>query len=258
MLKQIHLQDGLFRRHGLEREALGADDFELFVLLFLFHGSILYFEFVVNSAFAQLLLQTGFVFADLANDQRTGGVERGVHVVGEFAGTVEHTVVVERNFNTAAAALGAERDGSFAVLLEELIQLTNFLFGVGLDFGIDLQLLFDKSYEFGECEGLGLIPGEIHPLRNDISAELKVPQMGWNPLKIIKDDPLLDGIDEGDCVYFVHSFYAKHCEENLCAVAEYGVDVPALVRKNNVWGAQFHPEKSGDVGLRILKNFIEG
>lgn len=123
---------------------------------------------------------------------------------------------------------------------------------------LGMQLLFDKSYEFGECEGLGLIPGEIHPLRNDISAELKVPQMGWNPLKIIKDDPLLDGIDEGDCVYFVHSFYAKHCEENLCAVAEYGVDVPALVRKNNVWGAQFHPEKSGDVGLRILKNFIEG
>ncbi len=123
---------------------------------------------------------------------------------------------------------------------------------------LGMQLLFDKSYEFGECEGLGLIPGEIHPLRNDISAELKVPQMGWNPLKIIKDDLLLDGIDEGDCVYFVHSFYAKHCEENLCAVAEYGVDVPALVRKNNVWGAQFHPEKSGDVGLRILKNFIEG
>ena len=123
---------------------------------------------------------------------------------------------------------------------------------------LGMQLLFDKSYEFGECEGLGLIPGEIHPLRNDISAELKVPQMGWNPLKIIKDDPLLDGIDEGDCVYFVHSFYAKHCEENLCAVAEYGVYVPALVRKNNVWGAQFHPEKSGDVGLRILKNFIEG
>lgn len=123
---------------------------------------------------------------------------------------------------------------------------------------LGMQLLFDKSYEFGQYNGLKLIPGQIHPLRDDIPPELKVPQMGWNPLKILREDPLLDGIDDGDCVYFVHSFYAKYCNEYLSAVSEYSVSVPALVRKDNVWGAQFHPEKSGDVGLRILKNFTEG
>lgn len=122
---------------------------------------------------------------------------------------------------------------------------------------LGMQLLFEKSYEYGEYEGLGLLKGKVKPLRGRIPEELKIPQMGWNSLDIVKEHPLLKGIRQGEYVYFVHSYFADECEESLIASTEYGTEVTAVAAKGNVCGCQFHPEKSGETGLRILKNFAE-
>ena len=122
---------------------------------------------------------------------------------------------------------------------------------------LGMQLLFDKSYEYGEHEGLGLLRGEIRPIAERIPEGLKIPQMGWNALKIVRQSPLLKNTAEGEYVYFVHSYSAVNCEESLLAVTEYGAELTACVGKGNVFGCQFHPEKSGEVGLRILKAFCE-
>lgn len=122
-----------------------------------------------------------------------------------------------------------------------------------------MQLLFEKSYEYGTHEGLGLIPGEVVSLREDIQdPALKVPHMGWNALELLQpEDPLFRYIKEGECVYYVHSFYAKNCLKNTLAVSEYGIHVTGTVKNGLVYGTQFHPEKSGDTGLRLLKAFAE-
>lgn len=122
---------------------------------------------------------------------------------------------------------------------------------------LGMQLLFDKSYEFGEFDGLGLIPGVIRPIQDVISKELKIPHIGWNALRFQKSSKLFCRVTEGDCVYFVHSFYASDCEESVIATAEYSADLTAAVQKGNIYGCQFHPEKSGKVGLNILKAFCE-
>ena len=121
---------------------------------------------------------------------------------------------------------------------------------------LGMQLLFDKSYEYGEHEGLGLIPGNVRPIADVIPAGLKIPHIGWNALKL-KESPLWKHINEGDYVYFVHSFYAADCAESVIASAEYGAELTAAVAKDNVFGCQFHPEKSGSVGLKILQAFCE-
>ena len=122
---------------------------------------------------------------------------------------------------------------------------------------LGMQMLFEKSFEYGEHEGLGLLKGSVIPMEGSIPANLKIPHIGWNALKFEKDSKLFKYIKEGDCVYFVHSFYASGCEDSLIATAEYGRDLTAAVAKDNVMGCQFHPEKSGDVGLNILKAFCE-
>lgn len=122
---------------------------------------------------------------------------------------------------------------------------------------LGMQLLFDKGYEYGEYDGLGLLRGEICPLINDIPSELKVPHMGWNSLDFVGHDLLLKYNKQNDFVYFVHSFYAKNCSESTIATANYGVPVTAAVRKDNIMGTQFHPEKSGAAGLNILRAFAE-
>ena len=122
---------------------------------------------------------------------------------------------------------------------------------------LGMQMLFEKSYEYGEHEGLGLLKGAVVPMEGSIPAGLKIPHIGWNALKFEKDSKLFKYIKEGDCVYFVHSFYASGCEDSLIATAEYGKDLTAAVAKDNVMGCQFHPEKSGDVGLNILRAFCE-
>ena len=125
---------------------------------------------------------------------------------------------------------------------------------------LGMQLLFEESYEFGRWEGLGLIPGKVVGMEGTIPPELKIPHIGWNRL-LFPDrprHPLLKTVKDGDCVYFVHSFYAAECDEAVIANAEYGRVLTAAVAKDNVMGCQFHPEKSGTVGLDILRTFCEG
>ena len=122
---------------------------------------------------------------------------------------------------------------------------------------LGMQLLFDVGYEYGEHKGLGLIPGEIRPIEDVIPAGLKIPHIGWNALHFNGSCPIFKDITEGDCVYFVHSFYAADCEAFTVATAEYGAELTAAVARDNVYGCQFHPEKSGTVGLKILKAFAE-
>lgn len=122
---------------------------------------------------------------------------------------------------------------------------------------LGMQLLFDKGYEYGEHDGLGFIKGNVIPLEGKIPAELNIPHMGWNALSLDKNCPLFKYIEDGDCVYFVHSYFATDCNESVVATAEYGIPVTAAVGKGNIFGCQFHPEKSGETGLKILKAFCE-
>ena len=122
---------------------------------------------------------------------------------------------------------------------------------------LGMQLLFERSFEYGEHKGLGLLKGEIRPIAERIPEGLKIPQMGWNALKIVRQSPLLKYTKEGEYVYFVHSYSAVECGDSLLASTEYGADLTACVGRGNVYGCQFHPEKSGDVGLKMLKAFCE-
>ena len=122
---------------------------------------------------------------------------------------------------------------------------------------LGMQLLFEKSFEYGEYRGLGLIPGEIRPISETISAGLKIPHIGWNSLTLQKKSPLFRELHDGDFVYFVHSYHAVTCSENISAVTEYGGILTAAAEKDHVFGCQFHPEKSGATGLHILKAFCD-
>lgn len=122
---------------------------------------------------------------------------------------------------------------------------------------LGMQLLFEKSYEYGEHEGLGLIKGAIRPIKDVIGDGLSIPHIGWNELLITKETPLFKYVKKGECVYFVHSYYASDCEEDVIAKAHYGAYLTAAVAKGNVFGCQFHPEKSGKTGLNILKAFAK-
>ncbi|MBP3898035.1 MAG: imidazole glycerol phosphate synthase subunit HisH [Mogibacterium sp.] len=122
---------------------------------------------------------------------------------------------------------------------------------------LGMQLMFDKGYEYGEHEGLGLIHGNVRPIADVIPEGYKIPHIGWNLLKFTKKSPLFKYIKEGDYVYFVHSYYAADCDESVIATTEYGADLTAAAANGNVYGCQFHPEKSGKVGMKILKAFVE-
>ncbi len=123
---------------------------------------------------------------------------------------------------------------------------------------LGMQLLFERSFEYGEHEGLGLLKGSVVPMKGVIPEDLKIPHIGWNALDFTsKESKLLRFIKNGDFVYFVHSFYATDCDEDVIAYTEYGENLCAAVERDNVFGCQFHPEKSGDVGLEILRGFCE-
>ena len=154
-------------------------------------------------------------------------------------------------FEDAAAKL---RASGLADVLKELAAEGKPLMGICLG----MQLLFEKSYEYGEHTGLGLIPGAVRPIADVIPTDYKVPHIGWNALAFPGEKhPLFTHIHEGDCVYFVHSYYATDCTPAVIATAEYGAELTAAVATGNVYGCQFHPEKSGNVGLAILKAFAE-
>lgn len=122
---------------------------------------------------------------------------------------------------------------------------------------LGMQMLFNRSYEYGEYEGLGLIPGEIVPMEGRIPKDLPIPHIGWNELMLKQPSPLMKNTANGDYVYFVHSYYAETPAEYVIATTDYGVEMTAAVQKDNVYGCQFHPEKSSEVGLSILKAFCE-
>lgn len=145
-------------------------------------------------------------------------------------------------------------DSGLAQVVIELANKNKPILGICLG----MQLLFEKSYEYGEHDGLGLIKGSIKPIAEEVSSEYKIPHIGWNALKFTnKTSPLFKYIKEGDYVYFVHSYYGADCDEALIATAEYGIDVAAAVNNGSVYGTQFHPEKSGNVGMNILRAFCE-
>ena len=127
---------------------------------------------------------------------------------------------------------------------------------------LGMQMLFEKSYEYGEYEGLGLINGTVEEIKKYIpeNSNLKIPHMGWNSLAIndrFKDDKILKDVDNNEYVYYVHSYFAKTDTKNIVTYSEYGTKIPGIVKNENVYGMQFHPEKSGDTGLKLLKNWGE-
>ena len=150
-------------------------------------------------------------------------------------------------FGDAARKL---RESGLDAFVKEQAALGKPLMGICLG----MQLLFEKSYEYGEHEGLGILKGQVVGMSGRLPADLKIPHMGWNALTLTKPARLLE---EGSYVYFVHSFYAENCEDSIAAVTDYGIPITAAVEKGNVFGCQFHPEKSGNVGLGILKKFCE-
>ena len=123
---------------------------------------------------------------------------------------------------------------------------------------LGMQLLFDKSYEYGEYKGLGLINGDIVSMKDNLkNKKLKVPHMGWNSLEFLREDKILKYINEGEYVYYVHSYYAENCNDSVIACSDYELKIPGIVKNDNIYGIQFHPEKSGKTGLNILKAFGE-
>jgi glutamine amidotransferase len=154
-------------------------------------------------------------------------------------------------FADAAAKL---RENGLDKLLLEKVSAGTPLMGICLG----MQMLFEKSYEYGEHEGLSLINGSVRPIEEKIPKGLKIPHIGWNALHLSENKhPIFRYINNGDCVYFVHSYSGVDCEADIIATAEYGAELTAAVAKGNVCGCQFHPEKSGKVGLAILKGFTE-
>ena len=153
-------------------------------------------------------------------------------------------------FEDAARKL---RDSGLDKVIVEQAQKGKKLMGICLG----MQMLFQQSYEYGCHEGLGLLKGNIVPMKDSIPADLKIPHIGWNALHFTKESNLFKYISNNDCVYFVHSYYATDCDDSIIATAEYGKELTAAVQKDNVMGCQFHPEKSGEVGLNILRAFCE-
>ena len=150
-------------------------------------------------------------------------------------------------FGDAAQKL---RDSGLDSFVKEQAAADKPLMGICLG----MQLLFEKSYEYGEHEGLGLLKGQVVGMSGRLPADLKIPHMGWNALELTKPAKLLEN---GSYVYFVHSFYAENCADSVAAITDYGIPITAAVEKDNIFGCQFHPEKSGNVGLAILKKFCE-
>lgn len=120
---------------------------------------------------------------------------------------------------------------------------------------LGMQMLFDESYENGRYDGLGLIPGSVKPISDVIGEGLKIPHIGWNKLILQGESPLYSHVENGEHVYFVHSYHAVTDEKFIIAKTEYGSLLTASVANKNVYGCQFHPEKSGETGLNILKGF---
>ncbi len=174
-------------------------------------------------------------------------------VTGDEKTIKEADKVILPGVGAFSDAIAKLRDSGLDKVVYEEVESGKHLMGICLG----MQMLFEKSHEYGTHQGLGLISGEVIPMENTIPSELKIPHIGWNYLKIKKENPLLKYINDGDFVYFVHSFYADNCEDSVIATTNYGKELTAVVAKDNIYGCQFHPEKSGEIGLEILKAFCE-
>ena len=181
--------------------------------------------------------------------------------IGEEAVVTDNPAVIAQADRIVLPGVGAFADamaklhatGLDSVLRAE-VQKGKPVLGICLG----MQMLFETSFEYGVHEGLALIKGNIKPIRDVIAPDLKIPHIGWNALHFTKADcPLFRHLSEGDYVYFVHSYYAADCDEAVTATAHYSVPLTAAVQSGNVFGCQFHPEKSGETGLKILKAFCE-
>ena len=181
--------------------------------------------------------------------------------IGEDAVATSDVDLIKKADKIVLPGVGAFEDASKKLfesgLADVVIEQANSgkpLLGICLG----MQLLFEKSFEYGEHKGLGLIKGQIRPIADVIPKGYKIPHIGWNALNFKKkDSKLFKNINDGDYVYFVHSYYATGCDESVNATAEYGANLTASVESGNVYGCQFHPEKSGSVGLNILKAFCQ-
>ena len=190
----------------------------------------------------------------LASSVRSLGAEVRVTRSAEDLRTADHILLP--GVGAFADAMDKLRATGLVPVLREQAAVTPLL---GICLG--MQLLFDCSSEYGDHAGLGLIPGRVCPLADDLAdPALKVPHIGWNALHITPgraDDPLFRYVKDGEYVYYVHSYYAKHCAESTLATSDYSIPVTGAVRRGLVYGTQFHPEKSGDTGLRLLRAFAE-
>ena len=183
---------------------------------------------------------------------------KALGLAAEVTGDAGRLRAADRIILPGVGAFGDARrklddSGLVPVLLEEAEKKP--LLGICLG----MQLLFYRGFEYGEHPGLWLVPGQVVGLHQDLTDQtLKVPHMGWNSLQILRDDPLFRHVRDGEYVYYVHSFYARDCTASTLATSQYGnVAVTSVVRRGNVYGTQFHPEKSGDTGLRLLRAFAE-
>lgn len=184
-----------------------------------------------------------------------------LQAIGEEAIVTADPAIIEKADKLILPGVGAFGDAAQKLresgldgIVRQQVEAGKDIMGICLG----MQLLFEKSFEFGEHKGLGLLQGSVVAMEGRIPPKLQIPHIGWNALHLERENRLWRYLNEGDCVYFVHSFYAEGCDESLIATTDYGLPITAAVAKGNIFGCQFHPEKSGKVGLSILKAFCEG
>ena len=187
-------------------------------------------------------------------------LKSSIAAVGHEAVVTSDKKVIEEADKILLPGVGAFEDAASRLRESGMAELVTEQAGKGkplLGICLGMQMLLDQSFEYGVYEGLKLISGNVRPIADVIDPSLKIPHIGWNPLIFRKPSRIYKYIKEGDCVYFVHSYYAADCEDFVTADAEYSAMLTASVERENVFGCQFHPEKSGDTGLKILQAFCE-
>ena len=188
-------------------------------------------------------------------------LQSSLRAIGEEAVVTSDAALLRRADRLLLPGVGAFADAAEKLRACGLVDVLRERVAAGvplLGICLGMQLLFDKSYEYGEHEGLGLVAGAVRPIREVIDPTLKIPHIGWNALTLTgARHPIFTYIKDGDFVYFVHSYAAFGCEESVIARTEYSAPLTAAVANGCVVGCQFHPEKSGEVGLAILRGFCE-